>query len=54
MGSHPVFTGDASADQAGLFWGHERLIQHFPEKEQHPHKSSNFRELKTACVVGFE
>jgi hypothetical protein len=46
----PVLTGDASGDQAGLFFGDAQRIYSFPDKECTPHKSSNFRELKTPLL----
>jgi hypothetical protein len=46
----PVFTGDASGDQAGFFFEDAQKIYVFSEEESTPHKSSNFRELKTALL----
>ena len=43
----PVLTGDASGDQAGLFFRDAHRIHAFPKEECTPYKSSNFRELKT-------
>ena len=43
-----VYTGDADKGAAGLWHKDLRHVQVFPPEHQHPHKSSNFRELSTA------
>ena len=46
----PVYTGDADKGAAGVWYRDQRHIHIFPKDEQHPSKSSNYRELTTALI----